>query len=114
MNIESKGPTALVFDVSSLMGTIDEGECLSMLAWQYVAERDLARWAGLAVQSTTPKCKSLERQYQQIRSLQDRYGMTIVDVIGWDIIEHLSPYVVAIELTREILVVVKRKRLSWE
>lgn len=112
MNIESKGPTALVFDVSTLIGTLDEGGVLSLLAWQYVIERDLVEKGGLTLQSTVPKCKSLESQYRTIRSLEERYGMTFVDLLDDDILAHMRRYVVAIEVTSDILVMVKRKTLS--
>jgi hypothetical protein len=114
MNIESKGPTALVFDVSTLIGTLDEDGVFSLLAWQYVIERDLVQWAGLTLQSTVPRCKSLERQYEQIRALQDCYGMTIVDLLDWDMLVQMRQYVIAIEVTKDVLVMVRRKRLSLE
>jgi hypothetical protein len=114
MNIKYKGPTALVFDVSSLIGTLDEGGELSLLAWQFVIERELVEKAGLTLVSTTPRCKSLERQYRQIHALQDRFGMTFIDQLDRLVVAHLQYYVVAIEMTNEILVMVKRKRLSLE
>lgn len=114
MNIEYKGPTALVFDVSSLIGTLDEGGELSLLAWQFVIERELVEKAFLTLVSTTPRCKSLEKQYRKIHALQDRCGMTFVDQLDRNVVAHLQRYVVAIEMTNEILVMVKRKRLSLE
>lgn len=113
MNIESKGPTALVFDVSFLIDTLDEGGVLSLLAWQFVIERELVEKTGLTLVSTTPRCKSLESQYRTIRSLQERCGMTFVDQLDVHVLSHLRDYVVAIEMTNEILVMVKRKRLSF-
>lgn len=114
MNIECKGPTALVFDVSSLIGTLDEGGELSLLAWQFVIERELVEKAGLTLTSTTPRCKSLEQQYRQIHALQDRYGMAFVDQLDEHILSYLRRHVIAIEMTDEILVMVNRKRLSLE
>jgi hypothetical protein len=114
MNIEFKGPTALVFDVSFLIGTLDEGGELSLLAWQYVIERELVEKTFMTLVSSTPRCKSLERQYRQIRALQERCGMTFVDQLDRNVVAHLQRYVIAIEMTNEILVMVKRKRLSLE
>lgn len=114
MNIEYKGPTALVFDVSFLIGTLDEGGELSLLAWQFVIERELVEKARLNLVSSTPRCKSLEQQYRHIHALQDRYGMAFVDQLDENILTHLRRYVIAIEMTDEILVMVKRKRLSLE
>lgn len=114
MSIESKGPIALVFDVSTLIGTLDEGGMLSLLAWQFEIERDLVEKLGLTVASKVPHCHSLEQQYHLIRSLQARYEMTFVDQIGEHVLSFLRRYVITIEMTDEIVVMVITKTLSLE
>ncbi|MNZ13959.1 hypothetical protein D3C78_308720 [compost metagenome] len=112
MNIESKGPTALIFDVSSLTGTLDRGETLSPLAWQYVIEKDLVQKAGLKVVTRYPYCPSLDRQYRLIRALQNRYELTFVDQLDEHLLAYLRQYVISIEMTLEYIVVLIEQTLS--
>ena len=114
MIIESKGPIALVFDVSSLIGTLDEGGVLSPLAWQFEIERDLVEKSGLTIISKVPHCPSLEKQYLMIRSLQARYEMTFADQISECILSYLRQYAIIIEMTDEIIVMVTTKLLNLE
>jgi hypothetical protein len=109
MNIDLKGPEALIFDLSYMTSAIDEGNVLSLLAWQFVIERELVEKAGLTVVSAFPKCPSLTKQYKLIQGLLERYSLSIADRLTPHILEHLAEYVVEIALTREDLVIIKRK-----
>jgi hypothetical protein len=109
MDIDLKGPEALIFDVSYMTTTIDEEEVLSLLAWQFVVERDLVEKGGLTVVSTIPFCPSLITQYKVIRGLLERYSLNIADRMTPCLLEYLSEYVVEIVMTREDLVIIKRK-----
>lgn len=111
MNIEFKGPTALIFDVSSLTSTLDRGEILSPLAWQFVVEQDLVEKVGLTMVYTTPHCPSLEKQYLLIRSLQNRYERTFVDQLDQHLIAHLRQFGLSIEMTLDYLVVFKENTI---
>ncbi|MCY1278100.1 hypothetical protein D9M68_20140 [compost metagenome] len=109
MNIDLKGPEALIFDVSYMTATVDEGEVLSLLAWQFVIERELVEKGGLTVVSAFPKCPSLVKQYKVIQGLLERYSLSIADRLSPHILEYLSEYVVEIIMTREDLAIIKRK-----
>ncbi|MNO19223.1 hypothetical protein D3C76_89510 [compost metagenome] len=112
MNIEYKGPTALIFDVSSLTDTLDRGGELSPLAWQFVIEQDLVEKVGLSMVLTTPHCPSLESQYRLIDRLQDRYKMRFVEQLDEHLLAHLRQYGLSIEMTLDYLVIFKEKTLS--
>ncbi|QTH80334.1 hypothetical protein PA10_00134 [Pseudomonas phage pPa_SNUABM_DT01] len=111
MNIEFKGPTALIFDVSALTGTLDIGGMIPPLAWQFVIEQDLIEKVGLTMVSTTPHCPSLENQYSLIRKLQDRYEQTFVDQLDQHLTAHLRLFGLSIEMTLDYLVVFKENTL---
>ena len=112
MNIEFKGPRVLVFDVSTLTDTLDRGGALSPLAWQYVVERDLVEKGGLTLVSEYPPSQSLSDQYRLIRALQDRECLSFVDQLDEHILSHLRQYVVSIEWTSDILVMLLRKPIT--
>lgn len=112
MNIEFKGPRVLVFDVSTLTDTLDGSGALTPLAWQYVVERDLVEKGGLTVVSEYPPSPSLQDQYRLLRALQDRECMSFVDQLDEHILSHLRQYVVSIEWTSDILVMLLRKPIT--
>ena len=109
MDIDLKGPTALIFDVSGITGTLDGGEELSLYAWQYVLERELVEMGGLTVVSSFPRCPSLDNQYKIIKGLLKRYSLHLTDRLSPSILAHLAEFVVEISMTREDLVIIKRK-----
>jgi len=110
MDIDLKGPTVLIFDVSDMISTLDgEGE-LSPLAWQYMIERELVEKGKLTIGSTVVKSPYLAEQYRIVKSLLERYpSNNIVDQLDPSILEYLSQYVVEIMMTNEVLLVIKRK-----
>jgi len=112
MNIDFKGPVGFIFDVSSLTDTLDRDRDFSPLAWQYVIERDLVEFGQLTLVSETPHCKSLEGQYRHIRALQKRHQLNFVNQLDDYILSHLREFVLSIEMTIELLIVIKRKSLS--
>lgn len=109
MDIDLKGPTALIFDVSRIMATVDAGEDLSLYAWQYVLERELVEMGKLTLVSSFPRCPSLDKQYKIIKGLLKRYSLHITDQLSPPILAHLAEFVVEISVTREDLVIIKRK-----
>lgn len=109
MDIDFNGPTALIFDVSEIMDTLDRGGEISPLAWQYVIERDLVEKGHLTIVSTVPKCESLAKQYQLIYSLKDRYSINFADQLSPHILAYLADYVVETMVTSEVMVIIKRK-----
>jgi hypothetical protein len=112
MNIDFKGPIGFIFDVSSLTGTLDTDNVLSPLAWQYVIESDLADQCQLELLSRVPHCASLEQQYELIRRLQKRYELNFICQLDEHILSQLRGYVLAIEMTTEVLVIIKVTSLS--
>jgi len=112
MNIDFKGPIGFIFDVSSLTSTLDRDNDLSPLAWQYVIESDLVSVGRLTLIPRAPHCASLERQYELIRRLQKRYELNFVCQLDEHTLSHLREYVLAIEMTTDVLVIIKITSLN--
>lgn len=112
MNIDSKGPVGFIFDISSLTGTLDSDMDFSPLAWQYVIEQDLVEQGRLTLICAAPHCPSLESQYRLIRALQSRYELNFVRQLDEHILSYLRGYVLTIEMTTEVIVLIKSQSLS--
>jgi len=114
MNIDFKGPIGFIFDVSSLTDTLDRDRDISPLAWQYVIEQDLIAVTHLQLAGTVPHCPSLETQYRLLRAMQTRYAVNFVCQLDPHILSHLKGHVLTVEMTPDILVIVKMKSISEE
>jgi hypothetical protein len=107
MNIDFNGPVGFIFDVSSLTDTLDRDNELSPLAWQYVIESQLVDEANLTLVSRAPHCPSLEKQYALIQRLQKRYELNFLCQLDEHILSHLRGYVLTIEMTKDVLIIIK-------
>lgn len=112
MDINLKGPRALILDVSSITSTIDEGNELSPLSWQKVVEMELVEKANLTIVSTVPRCPSLSGQYRTLKALLERYSLNIAEHLGPQLLAHLQEWVVEIQMTTEWLVIILRKPIK--
>lgn len=111
MNIKFKGPTGLIFDVSSLNQMLDEEGVFSPLATQYVVERDLVEKLGLTVISDIPQYPSLREQYSNVRKLMAHHGLEFHTCLPEYIVGMLRMFIISVVMDKEVLIICLQKHL---